>query len=68
MSDHEKSIAAIRKSGLLNPKMTLDELMDVSSELSRLNPGDLAAWTFISPDYVYKGDAAMKGIEDVIQR
>ena len=42
--------------------------MNVSLELSRLNPGDLAAWTFISPDYVYKGDAALKDMGEVIQR
>jgi hypothetical protein len=68
MTDHGKSLEIIRQSGALNLKMTLDEVLSVSSRLSVLNEGSLAAWTFISPNYVYTGDAVEKGIDQVITR
>jgi hypothetical protein len=65
MRDHGKSLEIIRQSGALNLKMSLDEVLAVSSRLSVLNEGDLAAWTFISPNYVYTGDAIEKVVDQV---
>lgn len=56
MSDRGKALEVIQKSGVLNPKMSLGEIMDVAGKLDALDTGALAAWTFISPHYVYTGD------------
>lgn len=55
MSDRAKALEVLQKSGVLNPKMTLGEIMDTASRLEALNPGDLVSWTLISRDFVYKG-------------
>ena len=50
-------LAVIQESGILNPNLTLDNLIDASTRIERIIDIDtIAAWTFISPNYVYKGD------------
>jgi hypothetical protein len=56
MKERGKAIELIQKSGVLNPKMTLEDIMTVSGKLDSLEMDPLAAWTFISPNFVYTGD------------
>ncbi len=55
-----RAMDLIRASGVLNPNLTLDKLMEVSRELGELEPaGDgrptvAASMTFIAPFYIYK--------------
>ena len=56
MSDNGKALEIIKKSGVLNSKLTLGEIMEVSARLESLDIDALAAWTFIGPNWVYKGD------------
>jgi hypothetical protein len=60
MADRAKSIEYLQKSGVVNTKMTLGEMLEHAARLETLNPGSLAAWTFISPNYVYTGDESVK--------
>lgn len=55
MSDDGKALEIIQKSGILNPKMTLGEIMEVSSRLDTLDIDTVAGWTFVGPNWVYKG-------------
>lgn len=55
MPDRAKAIEYLQQSGVVNTKMTLGEMLAHSAKLEAMNPGALAAWTFISPDYVYTG-------------
>ncbi len=57
MTDKGKALEIIKKSGILNSKMTLGEIMEVSSRLDSLDFDSLAAWTFVGPNWVYTGDA-----------
>ena len=57
MSDKSRALEIIKKSGVLNPKMTLGEILEVSIRLDSLDIDTVADWTFISPNYVYKGNA-----------
>ena len=66
MADRSQSLMLIQKSGVVNTKMTLGEILEISSQLERLNPGSLAAWTFISPNYVYTGDDKIQDIGQVV--
>lgn len=68
MADRKKELEIIRSSGVINPKMTMGEVLATSERLEALNPGALAAWTLISKDYVYKGDALQEEIEQVVTR
>lgn len=68
MADRSKSIEYLQKSGVVNTKMTLGEMLEHSAKLESLNPGSLAAWTFISPNYVYTGDDSVKVDPGVIVR
>lgn len=56
MTERGKALEVIQKSGVLNPKLTLGEILEISSRLEAIDVDPLAAWTFISPQYVYKGD------------
>lgn len=56
MTDRAKAIEVIRSSGVLNEKMSLGDIMNVANRLEELDPGALASWTFIGPNWVYKGD------------
>lgn len=60
MVDRSQSLALIQKSGLVNTKMTLGEVLEISAQLERLDPSSVADWTFISPHYIYKGDDVAK--------
>lgn len=64
MADRAKSLEYLQKSGVVNTKMTLGEMLEHSAKLETLNPGSLAAWTFISPNYVYTGDE----VADVVNK
>ena len=67
MTERGKALEVIQKSGVLNPKLTLGEIMDISSRLEAIEVDPLAAWTFISPNYVYKGDKEAL-MDDVTRR
>lgn len=66
MTENGKALEVIQKSGILNPKMTLGDIMEVSSRLDSLDLDPLAAWTFIGPNWVYKGDDRVK--DDFVTR
>jgi hypothetical protein len=55
-----KVFEALTKNNVLNRAVTLDDIIKASSDISGI-AGDhnLAAWTFISPNYVYTGDDAL---------
>lgn len=55
-SNRSKALEIIKKSGVVNPNISLGEIMDISSRLDIIDDGTLSAWTFVSPNYVYKGD------------
>ena len=59
MSDNRKALEVIQSSGILNPKMTLADIMEVSSRLEAIDIEPLGAWTFVGPNWVYKGDAVV---------
>ncbi len=67
MSEREEAMKLIQSSGIINPKVTLGEIMEVSSKLDILNPGDLAAWTLLSRDFLYKG-SLMDQLDQVAQQ
>lgn len=60
MVDRSQSLALIQKSGLVNTKMTLGEVLEIAGQLEKMDPGSVAEWTFISPHYIYKGDDLAK--------
>ncbi|MBS4198560.1 hypothetical protein KHA93_02715 [Bacillus sp. FJAT-49732] len=48
-------LATIKKSGVLNPNATLEQLVNISANHA-INPGGLnAAWELVTKDFVYKG-------------
>jgi hypothetical protein len=54
-----KAMTLLMQRGVLDKSMTLERLVAVSAEISKLRrPGELAGWTFVSPHYVYTGDIA----------
>lgn len=65
MTDRSKAIEVIQKSGVLNPKMNLAEIMDVASKLESMDIDPLAAWTLIGPNWVYKGDVDAEALENL---
>lgn len=48
----QRAFDMIRESGVLNPDVTLDRLMEVSSELSAI--AELRETTFIFEHFIYK--------------
>lgn len=61
MADRNATLSAVQKSGILNPKMTLSEVMDVAGRLE-LADGighgeELGWWAIIGKDYVVAGGA-----------
>lgn len=61
MAERINALAAVQKSGLLNPKLTMGELMEVASRLDfadGINPGEeLGWWAVVGPNYVVAGGA-----------
>lgn len=56
----QKAMNLLLERGIISQDKTLRDLVAISDELSRIGGGiDLAAWTFISPNYVYTGDDAV---------
>ena len=52
-------LSALREGKVINENVTLKQIAEVSKRIEADGlGGDLAAWTFISPDYVYTGDVA----------
>jgi hypothetical protein len=62
MASRTEALAAIQKSGIMNPKLTLTEIMDVAGRLEladRLGYGEeLGWWAVIGKDYVVAGGGA----------
>lgn len=62
MASRTEALAAIQKSGLLNPKLTLTEIMDVASRMDvagGISHGEeLGWWAIIGKDYVVAGGGA----------
>lgn len=56
MSNDKRAIEFIQKSGVLNPEITMKEIAEVSAKLEAMDIDPLAAWTFISPNFIYTGD------------
>jgi hypothetical protein len=55
--DH-KAMNLLVTRGMFAKDFAIRDLVAVAEELDRFrNPAELAAWTFISPNYVYNGDA-----------
>ncbi len=52
-------LSAFNKGDVISENVTLKQIADVSRmiEASGFDGGELAAWTFISPNYIYTGDA-----------
>ncbi|MBZ4021905.1 hypothetical protein CKO11_05455 [Rhodobacter sp. TJ_12] len=67
MSNRAKAIEYLQKSGVVNTKMTLGEMLEHSAKLEEISPGDLAAWTFVSPDYVYTGSEVEKDKPQIVR-
>lgn len=61
-------VDAFHESKVISNSITLKDLASVSDKLtSSLGDDELAAWTFISPNYVYTGDANLLQPEIVIR-
>ena len=56
--DFGKVLGAFQKNKIITSNVTLEQLAAASREISDItgDRGALAAWTFISPNYVYTGD------------
>jgi len=62
LQTNPKVLEALTSSKVLNKDVRLEDIVRASEQISGLlNEADLAAWTFISPNYIYSGDA----VEDV---
>ncbi len=61
MADRIKALELMQKSGIVNTKISLGEIMETAGRLEALNPGELAGWTLLSKDYLYTG-AAMEDL------
>lgn len=49
-------LEALTKGKVLNPGVTLEQIIIASREITQIvGDHNLAAWTFISPNYVYTG-------------
>ena len=65
----KKAMELLMSKGIISRDVTLRDLVAVSSELASLNPLDeLAAWTFITPNYVYKGDKVADFDQEITNR
>ena len=54
----QKAMNLLLERGIISKEATLRDLAQISSDLSGM-AGDLdevASWTFVGPNYVYKGD------------
>ncbi len=56
MSNNQKALGIIKKSELLNKNMTLEQILEISEQLDTLDLDEVASWTFMGPNWVYKGD------------
>ena len=61
----EKVLDAFQKAKVINESTTLKQLAEVSKNLPE--PGDLTAWTFVSPNYVYTGDDTLNSVESFVK-
>lgn len=62
--DFAKVLGAFQKNKVLSTGVTLEQLAAASREIGEISSGiELAAWTFISPNYVYTGDSEPKILE-----
>lgn len=54
---HNKALRLLLDRKIISKDVTLNDLARVSVDMNDLvDPGELAAWTFVSPNYVYTGD------------
>jgi hypothetical protein len=58
--DHKKILETLVKHGVLNKDINMDRLIATSQEIGRFTGEKAGDWTFISPNYVYKGGAFEK--------
>lgn len=64
--NNPKILASLANNKVLNKDVRLEDIIKVSSEMAGMvNEGDLAAWTFISPSYVYTGDNAQVEVPEI---
>ena len=52
----DQVLSAFSAGKVIHEDVTLRQIAEVSKKLEGDFGGELAAWTFISPNYVYKGD------------
>ncbi|MET0155913.1 MAG: hypothetical protein ABW189_07430 [Rickettsiales bacterium] len=58
--NNPKVLAALTDNKVLNKDVRLEDIVRVSGQISEMiGDADLAAWTFISPNYIYTGDDAV---------
>lgn len=54
---HSKALRLLLDREIIGKDVTLNDLTRVSADLGEMiDPGELAAWTFVGPNYVYTGD------------
>lgn len=56
-----EQITALRASRLLNPEMSLRDIVAAAQKIPGLGDGSTAAWELINRDFVYKGRAIDDG-------
>ncbi|RYE07170.1 MAG: hypothetical protein EOP22_18905 [Hyphomicrobiales bacterium] len=67
MADVRKALDLIQRSGVVNTKMTLDEIIKISIQLEGVDGDASAEWTFIGPNWVYKG-SGLKALNEDLMR
>ncbi len=69
---NERNQAAMKimlERGVLSDRMTLNDIVAVASEMEGLGDADdVASWTLISKDFVYKGGAIAELGEELVNR
>ncbi|HEU5047628.1 MAG TPA: hypothetical protein VFT64_07285 [Rickettsiales bacterium] len=53
--NHGQVLQALTTSGIINKGITVDQLTAASQQIASFIGDKVADWTFVSPNYVYKG-------------
>jgi len=60
VADRKKAMEIIQQSGVINPRITLGEIMAVSGKLDVLDSGPLSVWCLVGPNFIFFGDQDSK--------
>lgn len=51
----QKDLELLKSAGILNPNLTIDQLIKAGEQMGVANPGSKVAWELISKDFVLRG-------------